>query len=419
MNVRLPAVAPALAGAAAFLALFTAIPALLPGGERVALAQPAAQSDSVKQLARQRYGEGVKAFDAGRYEDARNAFLQAYALTKHPAVLLNLGQSELRSNHPEDAGNHFQQFLREHSAATAEERTTARAGIAEAKKKASQVVVSVDAAGADVSIDGTTVGKSPLPDPVFIKPGKHTVFATLAGKSAAAAIDTKPGLAATATLTLGAGAPAPAPVPAPPSPPTGPSGPPAGPATPPPGMAPITPPMGGPLQPQPLPPYMQNPLPVPEPESFFHWYKRKPIAWVGTGVTGLGLVLGIIGSASASSASSSTNSVADQIRAHRATDPNNPPTAVCGTKDGAGVFPGYENACQTLRDNISTYHTDVALAATGWVLFGLGAAGTALYTFVDWYPNRRHSGAAEFLTHTAVVPVVTPTFRGVGLSGSF
>ena len=74
-----------------------------PVGGRAAHAQPA---DAVTEVARQRYREGVKAYEAGRYEDARSAFLQAYALKRVPAVLLNLGQSELRTVPPrlEEAG---------------------------------------------------------------------------------------------------------------------------------------------------------------------------------------------------------------------------------------------------------------------------------------------------------------------------
>src|SRR5262245_5087242 len=84
----------------------------------------AQQVDAVTEVARARYKEGVKAYEAGKFEDARAAFLQAYALKRVPAVLLNLGQSELRTAPPhlEDAGNHLQQFLREHTGATPDEK---------------------------------------------------------------------------------------------------------------------------------------------------------------------------------------------------------------------------------------------------------------------------------------------------------
>lgn len=406
----------ALAGAV-ILGMFSALPALLVA-ERPAIAQPA---DSVTQIARQRYNEGVKAYDAGRFEDARTAFLQAYALKRHPAVLLNLGQSELRSNHHDDACNHLQQFLREYTTATPDERAIAEKGIAEAKRKASIVVVSVDAAGADVSIDGVTIGKSPIYDPVFIKPGKHSVFAVLQGKSAAVAIDAKIGAASQATLTLGTpGAVAPAPVPMPPVPVPAPAGPPPGPpAGPPPGLTPVTPPA---YQPYPPPNMMPPPVP-PAPqgrEDFFHWYKRKPIAWIGTGLTGAGLIMGIAGGAAGLSASSAANDVATQIRNHRATVDPNAPAAVCGDEStGVGVYPGYEKACSTLRDNLSLYHKDVAVTVAGWVMFGVGLAGTALYAMIDWYPVRGPAASADNGPRMSVVPIVSPTYNGVGLTGTF
>ena len=47
--------------------------------------------------ARARFKEGVEFYDKGQYENARLAFLQAYALKKHPAVLLNLAQSSAKA----------------------------------------------------------------------------------------------------------------------------------------------------------------------------------------------------------------------------------------------------------------------------------------------------------------------------------
>src|SRR5262245_710202 len=97
------------------IALILCLAAEHGAGHEVGLGTAWAQgADAVTEVARQRYEEGVKAYDAGRFEDARSAFLQAYALKRHPAVLLNLGLSEIKSKYPEDGGNHLQQFLREH-----------------------------------------------------------------------------------------------------------------------------------------------------------------------------------------------------------------------------------------------------------------------------------------------------------------
>ena len=77
------------------------------------------------EMARERFQEGVKYYDAKQYDKARAAFLQAYALKKHPAVLLNLAQSELRSSHEAEGARHFALFMRENPSATALEKQEA------------------------------------------------------------------------------------------------------------------------------------------------------------------------------------------------------------------------------------------------------------------------------------------------------
>jgi hypothetical protein len=436
----------------------------LPGAEPVSLAQGTPPpNEAVTEIARQRYQEGVKDFDAGKWEEARGAFLQAYALKRSPAILLNLGLSELRAGkYYEDAGNHLQQFLREVPGAAPDQRATAEKGVAEVKKHSGSLVVVVDANGADISLDGATVGRSPLLDPVFVKPGKHTVFAVYQGKSSASVVEAKAGGTVAATLNLGVAGAAPPAVVTPVTPPSiapGSGLPPGmmGPGTPqtPPAVGPATPPAVGPVGPQALPPtayppggyppggyppggYVDNnagpggvaPMPASgEREPFLTWYKRKPIAWVGTGVAGLGLLGGIIFSAAGSSASGSANTLVSAIKVERDNTVNdtniNPDRRanVCGDRDtGAGALPHFADACANLRSNESTFHTDVALAVTSWVLFGVGVAGTTAYAMVDWYPSK---GAPKTATAKpgpkvlAVTPVVSPSVQGVAIVGSF
>src|SRR5258708_7047188 len=93
-----------------------------------------AQSDeAATKAARARFQEGVEYYDKGQYESARAAFLQAYALRKHPAVLLNLAQSSLRSGHPMEAVKYFQQFLRDSTTITPAQRSDAEKGLTEAR----------------------------------------------------------------------------------------------------------------------------------------------------------------------------------------------------------------------------------------------------------------------------------------------
>jgi tetratricopeptide (TPR) repeat protein len=389
--------------------------------------------EQAKAIARQRYNEGVAAYDAKRYEEARTAFLQAYAITHVPAVLLNLGQSELRSGHQDDAGNHLTQFLREHTTASPEQKAAAEAGIAEAKRSAGLVIVSVDSPGADVSIDGTTIGKTPLLDPVFVKPGKHTVFVSLQGKTAVSSVEVKTGVSTGVSLSLGVTAPPTSPEPTPPPTPTPP---PVNPTPPEPTPTPT---------PTPPPEVTPGPGPGPGPEpnptrslSFPEWYKHKPLAWVGTGIAILGLGLGIGGGAGASSASAASNNDVAQIQTQILLWNQGRTPHQSSVPMGADVAPGnlcnpsvlarsaplnnyFGNACSTLQGDINNYNTGVAVMATGWVLFGVGVVGTVAYAMVDWYPKRNGTTAAVTgpKPEIAVLPLVSPTVRGLGIMGTF
>src|SRR6266566_3808368 len=125
----------------------------------------AQEKDAVTEMARRRFQEGVKFFDQKHYEEARAAFLQAYALKHHPAVLLNLAQSEVRSGHPLEAARHFAAYLRESPNVTSAERSEAEKSLAAARTKLGRIHISA-APGAEVLVDGEVVGQAPLVEPV-------------------------------------------------------------------------------------------------------------------------------------------------------------------------------------------------------------------------------------------------------------
>lgn len=152
--------------------------------------------------ARERFKEGVAYFDKKEFEKARAAFLQAYALKKHPAVLLNLAQSEVRSGHERDAAKHFSQYLREATDASPAERDSAQAGLATARTAVVEVALTVDEPGAEVSVDGQAEGSSPLVDPLFLEPGSHTIEAKKGDKVASQTISGKAGERKDARLAL-------------------------------------------------------------------------------------------------------------------------------------------------------------------------------------------------------------------------
>ena len=84
--------------------------------------------DATTAMARARFKEGVSFYDKGEFEQARASFLQAYALKKHPAVLLNLAWSCLKSGHVLEGEKYFEQLLAEGKEITDKQRADATDG---------------------------------------------------------------------------------------------------------------------------------------------------------------------------------------------------------------------------------------------------------------------------------------------------
>ena len=98
---------------------------------RIAQAQNP-QEDALTKAARARFQEGVDSFDKGNYEAARASFTQAYALKQHPAVLLNLAQSSLKSGHYLEASKMFQKYLNDPQG---DKKADATKGLTDARSK--------------------------------------------------------------------------------------------------------------------------------------------------------------------------------------------------------------------------------------------------------------------------------------------
>jgi hypothetical protein len=125
-------------------------------------------------MARARFKEGVEFYDKGDFEQARLSFLQAYALKKHPAVLLNLAWSCLKSGHALEADRYFKQFLAEGKDITDKQRSDANDGLTQTRARLGRIEVAA-AAGTEVTVDGERVGTAPLAEPVVVEIGAHTI----------------------------------------------------------------------------------------------------------------------------------------------------------------------------------------------------------------------------------------------------
>lgn len=154
------------------VALLVALAPVTLGGP-VCLAQGSTEDPSTA-VARARFKEGVEYYDKGQFEQARAAFLQAYALKKHPALLLNLAWSCVKSGHVLEGERDFKQFLSDSKDITDKQRADATDGLNVAHSKLGRIEV-VATGGTEVSVDGEAVGVTPLAEPVFVEPGPHAV----------------------------------------------------------------------------------------------------------------------------------------------------------------------------------------------------------------------------------------------------
>ena len=371
----------------------------------VPLSVPAARAadDSVTVIARQRFKEGVALFDKGKFEEARVAFVQAYALKKHPVVLLNLAQSELKSGHPVAAARHFSQFLRENKDAKPAEIKLATDGLKEARNKTARIRLQVDIPFAEVLIDGESVGQTPLPEAVDVNPGENHVEVKTSAESKSATVTTTVQQIvpvsilfkqdeASATVSTNEG-------------------------------------------------NAQASLSIGEDsgnehgnerESFVSWMKRDPIAWGGAGVTLLGAGLGIGFAVAYGQAQSNADSIAQTIKdsssidselvnyensgMNRQANPCADPVPVTHNGD-------YRDACAKLKDNLDKKNSNKVLAWLGRGLFIADAATTTIMYFIRTDPDAKKpdesSAKKSSGVHASVAPVISPTWQGLTIGGTF
>jgi hypothetical protein len=372
-----------------------------------------AQDDVTLTMARERFKEGVSYFDKKDFAKARVAFLQAYALKKHPAVLLNLAQSELRSGHEADAAKHFALYLRDYKDATDAERQGAETGLTAAKALVAEVALDVDATGAEVYVDGDLEGQTPLPGPVFLAPGSHELLAKKEGKSAKSQVNASAGQSSSVSLKLAA-APRPA-------------------AT---SAAPAPSESNAPSPPEEEPSHANR-------KAFFPWLASNPVAMVGAGLFGVGVIGGgafALGSKSAYDAADSVAAgIADQAKtkdfkvvaggectnpafwlAHGTEDPmTHMPRYAEGSTTLANRAAQYQKNCDKYTNNVKSGDTFKTLAIVSVSVGAAAGVATIIYYFVDRDSDTTEASRRNKQRRIVFLPMHQPGYTGALLSGSF
>ncbi|HTE17232.1 MAG TPA: hypothetical protein VK689_02495, partial [Armatimonadota bacterium] len=116
--------------------------------------------------------QGTELYAGQKWQEAEEAFLGAWAIRKTYDIAANLGHAEHKLGKWRNAAEHFAFALRNWPfAGKPEPRELARQRFEEVRAKVGAVTIEVSVAGAEVAIDGKTVGVSPLPAEAYVEPG--------------------------------------------------------------------------------------------------------------------------------------------------------------------------------------------------------------------------------------------------------
>jgi hypothetical protein len=145
-------------------------------------APSAKPGDAAKQEAARRFEHAIKLYEDADYTVALAEFERVYELMPDYRVLYNIGQVNIQ------LGRYARAFrtLKEYTARGGPEipsdrRAAVQADLAQLSGRVARISVAVDQPGAEVSIDGTLVGKAPLVEPLVVDVGERTLRVSLAG----------------------------------------------------------------------------------------------------------------------------------------------------------------------------------------------------------------------------------------------
>ncbi len=127
------------------------------------------------------FRQGVSLYKEQSFAAALVEFRKAYAILPDWHVLYNIGITELELKDDAGALNALGRYLHEASGISEKRKEDVEAQVERLRDRVGTLAVSVNRAGAEVTIDDVSVGKSPLPGPIVVNVGPRRVVATLPG----------------------------------------------------------------------------------------------------------------------------------------------------------------------------------------------------------------------------------------------
>lgn len=354
-------------------------------------AQGAGSADADKLFA-----DGKAALEKRDFNKARDLFEKALAKKKSTEIVAHLAATEMQLGRYRDAAEHLDVFLREASDATPDDRQMAQGMLDECKKKIGTATVQLSVSDAQVTLDGKPVAPAAVTSTIYVNPGKHVFEAKAQGyKSTRQDIDFTAGSSRTVALALvKEGAPPPAATTATPPVSTG-TPPPASTETPPPASTETPPP--------------PETTPDEAGRSGPRFTSRDKWIMIGGGAgMAVGLGLGITFMVLSNSSFEDAQAKDKALGAGGCVKPT-------GSKVGE---------CAALQDAVSTTNTHKAVALGGFIGACAFLTATSVYTVLA---IRRNAAAPppdsapkpDDKPAVSLIPVVSPQFGGLSLSGQW
>lgn len=159
--------------------------AALAASAAITLSTDSRGADPGKQ-AEEHYLRGKALLKSGDVRGAYLAYKASFDLKQSYDIAANLGNLELEQGMPRDAAEHLDYALRTVAVNVPEDRVKAIRDLLEkARRLVGAATVKVNVDGAEVLVDGRSIGRSPLPGEIFVDPGKRTIEARLSPYSSA------------------------------------------------------------------------------------------------------------------------------------------------------------------------------------------------------------------------------------------
>jgi tetratricopeptide (TPR) repeat protein len=140
--------------------------------------------EAEKKEAGRRFGHAIKLYEDGDYTLALAEFERVYELMPNYRVLYNIGQVSIQLGRYARAFRTLKEYVARGGAELPSDRVkSVQADLELLAGRIATVTVLVDQPGAQISLDGTVLGTSPLAEPLIVDVGEHILQVRLPGYS--------------------------------------------------------------------------------------------------------------------------------------------------------------------------------------------------------------------------------------------